>query len=367
MKKNSVLVLAFVICANILKAQVPSDTLGRIVWEKSEYNFGTIKEVDGKVDGIFYFLNVGKVPVKVDEVKTSCGCTIAEYSKEPIKPNEKGFVKATFDPTMKKGEFNKSITVKANTVPFYHLLDITGTVVSRPQGPTDWYPNKFGHLRMTTNHFAMDKVKTNAAKTTATKIYNEGTEPIKLLGFENPPYLKFTPSKMEIQPGETIELLATLDGKTINDYGFIFAEAKMNTTDPDLKQVGIFISANVEEFFPDTSKKFMAKAPKVYIESTTYDFGTIKDNEHKSTNFVLKNTGKTNLIIHKAKADCGCTVPQLEKTIIKPGETGTVGVIYNPTNKHGLQSKNVQVMLNDPRQPMINLTIKANVIKTTEE
>ncbi len=366
MKKYNIIVFAFAAWVNIAQAQVPADTLARIVWEKSEYNFGAIQEVDGKVDGIFYFLNIGKVPVKIEDVKTSCGCTIAEYSKEPIKPNEKGFVKATFDPTMKKGEFNKSITVKANTVPFYHLLDITGTVVSRPQGPADWYPNKFGHLRMTTNHFAMDKVKTNGAKTTATKIYNDGTEPIKLLGFENPPYIKFNPSKMEIQPGETIELLATLDGKTINDYGFIFAEAKMNTTDPDLKQVGIFISANVEEHFADTSKKFMAKAPKAFIASTTHDFGTIKDNEHVSVTFEIKNIGKTDLIIHKAKADCGCTVPTLEKTVIKPGEIGKVGVIYNPTNKTGLQSKNVQVMLNDPRQPMINLTIKANVVKTGE-
>jgi len=212
----------------------------------------------------------------------------------------------------------------------------------------------------------MDKVKTNSAKTTSTKIYNEGTETIKLLGFENPPYVKFTPSKMEIQPGETIELLATLDGKTINDYGFIFTEAKMSTTDPDLKQVGIFISANVEEFFPDTSKKFMNKAPRAAIVSTVHDFGTIKDNEHVSTIFEIKNTGKTNLIIHKAKADCGCTVPKLEKTILKPGESGNVSVIYNPTNKTGLQSKNVQVMMNDPRQPMINLTIKANVLKTGE-
>ncbi|MDZ4759190.1 MAG: DUF1573 domain-containing protein [Bacteroidota bacterium] len=367
MKKYIIIVFAFSAWVKIAQAQVPADTLGRILWEKSEYLFGNINEVDGKVDGIFYFLNVGKVPVKIDEVKTSCGCTIAEYSKGVIKPNEKGFVKATFDPTMKKGEFNKSITVKANTVPYYHLLDISGSVIPRPQGPTDWYPNKFGHLRMTTNHFAMDKVKTNKAKTTATKIYNEGTEPIKLLGFESPSYIKFTPSKMEILPGETIELLATLDGKTINDYGFIFAEAKMNTTDPDLKQVGIFVSANVEEFFPDTSKKFMAKAPNAFIASTTHDFGTIKDNEHVSTNFVIKNMGKTDLIIHKAKADCGCTVPKLEKTVIKPGETGNVAVIYNPTNKTGLQSKNVQVMLNDPRQPMINLTIKANVVKVTEE
>ncbi len=366
MKKINIIVFAFALCVNIAKAQVPSDTLGRIVWEKSEYNFGTIKEIDGKADAIFYFLNVGKVPIKVEEVKTSCGCTIAEYSKEAVKPNEKGFVKATFDPTMKKGEFNKSITVKANTVPFYHLLDITGIVTPRAQGPTDWYPNKFGHLRMTTNHFAMDKVKTNSAKTTSTKIYNEGNETIKLLGFENPPYVKFTPSKMEIQPGETIELLATLDGKTINDYGFIFTEAKMSTTDPDLKQVGIFISANVEEFFPDTSKKFMNKAPRAAIVSTVHDFGTIKDNEHVSTIFEIKNTGKTNLIIHKAKADCGCTVPKLEKTILKPGESGNVSVIYNPTNKTGLQSKNVQVMMNDPRQPMINLTIKANVLKTGE-
>jgi hypothetical protein len=60
----------------------------------------------------------------------------------------------------------------------------------------------------------------------------------------------------------------------------------------------------------------------------------------------LKNVGKTPLIITDATATCGCTVPEYPKTPIKPGEEGTITVVFNSIGKTGMQDKVVTIKSN---------------------
>ena len=67
-----------------------------IKFEKDEYNFGTIKQGD-KVEYTFMFTNTGKEPLIISEAHGSCGCTVPEWPKQPIKKGEKGEVKVNFN------------------------------------------------------------------------------------------------------------------------------------------------------------------------------------------------------------------------------------------------------------------------------
>jgi hypothetical protein len=64
----------------------------------------------------------------ITTVQASCGCTVTEYSKDPIAPGEKGFVKATYN-AAKTGSFQKTVTVNANTEEGVVQLIIKGEVV----------------------------------------------------------------------------------------------------------------------------------------------------------------------------------------------------------------------------------------------
>ena len=64
----------------------------------------------------------------ISTVQASCGCTVTSYSKEPIEPNGKGFVKATYN-AASIGQFTKSVTVNANTEDGVVQLFIKGEVV----------------------------------------------------------------------------------------------------------------------------------------------------------------------------------------------------------------------------------------------
>ena len=86
-----------------------------IKFEKTVHNFGSFSESSPKVSCIFEFTNIGTMPLVINQAIASCGCTVPEYPKAPIKPGEKGQIKVTYNGAGKvPGHFKKSITVRTN-------------------------------------------------------------------------------------------------------------------------------------------------------------------------------------------------------------------------------------------------------------
>lgn len=99
-----------------------------------------------------------------------------------------------------------------------------------------------------------------------------------------------------------------------------------------------------------TGPKDEAKGPTdtttVQVIDTAYNFGTIKEGEKVEYNFRFRNTGNKPLIIMNATATCGCTVPEKPEEPIKPGETGSIKVVFNSAGKEGVQEKSITVTSN---------------------
>ena len=99
-------------------------------WNETTHDFGKIKQNDpGTV--IYTVKNNGTTPLIITAARSSCGCTVAEYTKEPIKPNETGIVKATYN-TARVGAFNKTVTVTFDGVQTTEMLTIKGEVEAKP-------------------------------------------------------------------------------------------------------------------------------------------------------------------------------------------------------------------------------------------
>lgn len=96
-------------------------------WEKEAHDFGEIAQGE-KVAYSFKFTNTGKSDLIISSAKGSCGCTVPEYSKEPLAPGEEGKIDVVFDSKGKSGGQNKKVTIVANTVPNQAILTITGNV-----------------------------------------------------------------------------------------------------------------------------------------------------------------------------------------------------------------------------------------------
>jgi len=88
-------------------------------------------------------------------------------------------------------------------------------------------------------------------------------------------------------------------------------------------------------------------APVMTFDKTVHDFGTINEGEKVTTIFNFTNTGNKDLIIVDARGSCGCTVPQYPKnSAIAPGEKGEITVIFDSSNKPGMQQKSVTLSAN---------------------
>ena len=86
-----------------------------IKFDKTTHDFGTFSENSPVVSCTFTFSNVGNAPLVIHQAVASCGCTVPDYTKEPILPGQKGTIKVTYNGTGKyPGHFKKSITLRTN-------------------------------------------------------------------------------------------------------------------------------------------------------------------------------------------------------------------------------------------------------------
>jgi len=93
---------------------------------------------------------------------------------------------------------------------------------------------------------------------------------------------------------------------------------------------------------------------------TEHDFGILNEGDIVETIFNFTNTGKSELIITKATATCGCTVPEWPKEPIAPNGSGQIKVKFNSSGKPNKQSKTVTLTTNTEKGKE-TVVIKAQV------
>ncbi|HEY9009100.1 DUF1573 domain-containing protein [Ohtaekwangia sp.] len=94
----------------------PDGPLPTMEFETVDHDFGTIKEGD-IVEYTYKLKNTGAAPLIIQSARPSCGCTVPDFTKEPIPVGGTGYVRAKFDSNGKQDLQSKSITVTANTYP----------------------------------------------------------------------------------------------------------------------------------------------------------------------------------------------------------------------------------------------------------
>ncbi len=125
------------ICAMVvgfaINASAQTDNKAEFKFTEEKHDFGKVPQ--GKpVTTDFVYTNVGEEPLILTEVKPTCGCTIADYTKTPVKKGEKGSIKITYNATV-EAPFNKTIVVTSNAKTPTKYLVIVGEVV-KASAPT---------------------------------------------------------------------------------------------------------------------------------------------------------------------------------------------------------------------------------------
>jgi hypothetical protein len=125
-------ILFFVVMLVMGVAFASAQSQAEIKFDKTTHDFGTFSENSPVVSCTFTFSNVGNAPLVIHQAVASCGCTVPDYTKEPILPGQKGTIKVTYNGTGKyPGHFKKSITLRTNAKTEMLRLYIEGDMTAK--------------------------------------------------------------------------------------------------------------------------------------------------------------------------------------------------------------------------------------------
>lgn len=110
---------------------LPGSMVAQAVAEfpKKVHDFGAVSEKADSVTCVFDVVNAGDLPMAIEGVYVSCGCTSATHSKDVIPPGDKGYVYVSFYPKDLDGRYLKTIYVYTTTRPRKNYVRIKATVV----------------------------------------------------------------------------------------------------------------------------------------------------------------------------------------------------------------------------------------------
>ncbi len=103
------------------------EKVAKIEFKTNIIDYGTIeKGADGV--RIFEFTNTGDAPLIITNAKSTCGCTVPKWPKNPIMPGESGEIAVKYD-TKRVNPIRKTITVFSNAETPTVALKIKGLII----------------------------------------------------------------------------------------------------------------------------------------------------------------------------------------------------------------------------------------------
>ena len=106
---------------------LPAQPMAVITYDSAFYDFGTVKQ-GVMVKRTFRFTNTGTDSLKITDVKTTCGCTVPEWPRQPVAPGGTGEIKVEFNTADKSGRQLRILRVVANTDPAETILQMGGEI-----------------------------------------------------------------------------------------------------------------------------------------------------------------------------------------------------------------------------------------------
>jgi hypothetical protein len=139
---STFLVLGLVSCDNLFKNKKMNtgtmnnnatpdgsngDNMPEITFEEEDHDFGTIEQGE-KIDFNIKFTNTGKSDLLINNCQSSCGCTVPNWPRDPIRPGQSGYIEVRFDSEDKRENVTKEVTISTNCNPAVRKIKFHGYV-----------------------------------------------------------------------------------------------------------------------------------------------------------------------------------------------------------------------------------------------
>ena len=153
---------------------------GSIEMDSDVHDFGDILLGSGPVSCSFTVRNVGKEPVAIYSVVTSCGCTDVEWTKAPIKPGESGKISATYSNNEAPLPFDKNLTAYFSDSKKPVILKLRGVCHEKKLTQAEIFTERFGDVGFRTLEVKCGNILQGESRSDEFRVANLGERPVRL-------------------------------------------------------------------------------------------------------------------------------------------------------------------------------------------
>ena len=309
----------------------------------------------------FTIKNDGDKPLVISNVTTSCGCTVADWTKTPIAPGATGTVSSTFD-AKALGHFYKDIGVYCNAADRPIYLMIQGEVSADPKNYTLTHPFEIGAIRLNKDAIEFDDANKGDKPTMEILVANTTNEVYAPVLMHLPPYMEAVAVPERIGKKGTGKIKVTLDTDKLPKFGLTTATVYLSRFPGDKvgEENAIPVSAVLLPDFSHISQQQRLNPPAVELSTEELTLPSLAENEKKSQKIVVKNVGKSDLEITDLQVFNSALGVQLKKRVLKPEASTKMKITaYGKYLKKVKGTPRVLMITNDPNCPKI--IVKVNV------
>ncbi len=325
-----------------------------VEFDKTVHDFGDVCVTDGPLTCTFTVRNIGKEPVAIYEVVTSCGCTDAKWTREPLQSGKTGTITATYKNEDGATPFDKTLTVYIAGVGKPVILRMRGFVHEKKQPVSVLYGEKrIGDLGLKARSFRLPDVLQGEASSDEAKVANLGRKPLTVTFTNLTPGLSVKAVPSTIPAGKTGTIVYT-----VHSAPDVWGRHTYQAT-PVLngRKAGKPLSftaltrGNFAAWTPEQRKN----APLCLFDESTLSFGTVKPGARVQSVFTFTNKGKSALKLYSLDAETEGVLATLPPET-QPGKKGSILVILDTSS---LPAGENVIMLtlttNCPDRPVVNL------------
>ncbi len=364
----------FAVIASALFLVWSGPAYAQLVFENTSINLGKIKYGSGPVSCYFNYRNNGRNAVAIANVVTSCGCTIPEFSKAPVRPGESGRIKITYSNDEGPYPFEKNISVYLSGQKTPVMLHLHGVSVDKDKSLKDIYPDRTGPLGIINHRLRLGHISFGQVKEGSSTVANLSSGKVNISFGELPSGIKVSISPLAIEPNQLAEIHYSVD---VSNGAF---EKWGNQRIPvqvycngNKCNVPLELNFTVLDDFSSLSAADKGKSPLAVVAASSAKIASLKSGCPQKVSFQLSNTGKSALLIRSVQ--CDANDPETNKALVAGSAPAIVkcpssiaagssaNVVVEMKREGLLAGDNVYTLTlttNSPARPIINLFISVH-------
>ncbi len=265
--------------------------------------------------------------VRIKEVDTGCGCTVAEYDEGEIMPGRTTKVRLVFD-GKQLGHFNRVVRITDTSSDEAAEVLVSGQVVTKLVNYSGEYPCKLGSLLTDVDNIEFDDVNQGHRMVKELHIMNPTGQNVQPTALRLPPYLSVTTHPKVIGPKQKGVMSVTLQSKNLRDYGLTQTSIYLGKNPADKVAADKEITVSAVLLPPAVAKDDASRrqAPRIVMSSQEIDMTALARKSKVKGEIEIKNDGHSTLKISKLQMLTMGLEVELDKSTIEPGETARLKV-----------------------------------------